>query len=63
MLNLPGNLGYRMGKPRAVPYKGEGAHYDEGWLDGLCCERRGYDEWEEMLEADQLAVYLSNSEN
>gem|GEM_PF-4937966 len=52
-----------MGKPRAVPYKGEGAHYDEGWLDGLCCERRGYDEWEEMLEADQLAVYLSNSEN
>ena len=35
---------YNMGKPRAVPYKGMGSDYDEGWLDDICTERRGYDE-------------------
>lgn len=35
---------YKMGKPRAVPYKGKGALYDEGWLDDLCTEARGSDE-------------------
>jgi len=35
---------YKMGKPRAVPYKGRGSNYDEGWLDDICTERRGYDE-------------------
>lgn len=35
---------YKMGKPRSVPYKGRGVSYDEGWLDDICTERRGYDE-------------------
>lgn len=35
---------YAMGKPRAVPYKDRGTSYDEGWLDDLCTERRGYEE-------------------
>ena len=35
---------YKMGKPRAVPYKDCGSSYDEGWLDDICTERRGYDE-------------------
>ncbi len=32
---------YKMGKPRAVPYKGMGSVYDEGWLDEICTENRG----------------------
>ena len=35
---------YKMGKPRAVPYKDCGTSYDEGWLDDICTERRGEDE-------------------
>ena len=35
---------YKMGKPRAVPYKDRGTHYDEGWLDEVITERRNYDE-------------------
>ncbi|MBQ0064252.1 MAG: hypothetical protein KBT48_00675 [Firmicutes bacterium] len=35
---------YKMGKPRAVPYKNCGSSYDEGWLDEICTERRGLDE-------------------
>lgn len=31
---------YKMGKPRAVPYKGDQPSYDEGWLDDICTERR-----------------------
>lgn len=27
---------YKMGKPRAVPYKDCGSVYDEGWLDEIC---------------------------
>ena len=38
---------YKMGKPRAVPYKGCGSDYDTGWLDELCTERRADDEWED----------------
>lgn len=35
---------YKMGKPRAVPYKGEGSFYDDGWMDDLCTENRGWDD-------------------
>jgi len=35
---------YKMGKPRAVPYKDSGSVYDEGWMDDLCTERRGWDD-------------------
>ncbi|MCL1917285.1 MAG: hypothetical protein FWG14_03050 [Peptococcaceae bacterium] len=35
---------YKMGKPRAVPYKGDGSTYDEGWMDDLCTENRDEDE-------------------
>jgi hypothetical protein len=35
---------YKMGKPRAVPYKDEGSSYDEGWMDDLCTENRGWDD-------------------
>lgn len=35
---------YKIGKPRAVPYKDCGSSYDEGWLDDICTERRGEDE-------------------
>ena len=35
---------YKMGKPRAVPYKDRGTNYDVGWLDDICTERRGEDE-------------------
>jgi len=38
---------YKMGKPRAVPYKDSGSDYDTGWMDELCTERCGYDEWED----------------
>lgn len=39
---------YKMGKPRAVPYKGCGSVYDEGWMDDLCTQYRGEDEWEDV---------------
>lgn len=35
---------YKMGKPRAVPYKDCGSSYDEGWLDDICTEGRGWDD-------------------
>ena len=35
---------YKMGKPRAVPYKDSGSSYDEGWMDDLCTENRGWDD-------------------
>lgn len=35
---------YKMGKPRAVPYKGCGSSYDEGWLDDICTENRNDEE-------------------
>jgi hypothetical protein len=35
---------YKMGKSRAVPYKGDGSTYDEGWMDDLCTENRGWDD-------------------
>ena len=35
---------YKMGRPRAVPYKGRGSSLDEGWLDEIITEGRDYDE-------------------
>jgi hypothetical protein len=35
---------YKMGRPRAVPYKGMDSAMDEGWLDDICTENRDYDE-------------------
>lgn len=35
---------YKMGKPRSVPYKDCGTSYDEGWLDEICTENRGWDD-------------------
>jgi hypothetical protein len=35
---------YKMGRARAVPYKGRSSASDEGWLDDLCTEGRDYDE-------------------
>lgn len=35
---------YRMGRPRAVPYKNDGSSYDTGGLDECCTEKRGMDE-------------------
>lgn len=35
---------YKMGRPRAVPYKDCGSSYDEGWLDEICTENRDWDE-------------------
>jgi len=35
---------YKMGKPRAVPYKDSGSLHDDGWMDDLCSERRGWDD-------------------
>ena len=35
---------YRMGRPRAVPYKGCGSFYDEGWMDDICTENRQDDD-------------------
>lgn len=35
---------YKMGKPRAVPYKDCDSDYDEGWMDDLCTEGRGEDD-------------------
>ena len=37
---------YKMGKPRAVPYKDCGSDFDTGWMDELCTQWRGDDEWE-----------------
>lgn len=35
---------YKMGRPRAVPYKDCGSSYDDGWMDDLCTEGRGWDD-------------------
>ncbi|GHU93276.1 hypothetical protein FACS1894208_02470 [Clostridia bacterium] len=35
---------YKMGKARAVPYKGSGSSLDSGWLDELITEGRDWDE-------------------
>ena len=35
---------YKKGRSRGVPYKGKGTFYDEGWLDDICTENRGYDD-------------------
>ncbi|MDR2713393.1 MAG: hypothetical protein LBB91_09825 [Clostridiales bacterium] len=35
---------YKMGRARAVPYKGRGSSMDTGWLDDLCTEGRDFDE-------------------
>ena len=35
---------YKMGRPRAVPYKDRGSAMDTGWLDDLCTEGRDFDE-------------------
>ncbi len=35
---------YKMGNPRAVPYKGDGSTLDTGWMDDLCTESRGLDD-------------------
>lgn len=35
---------YKMGRARAVPYKGMGSVYDEGWLDDICTEKRDDEE-------------------
>jgi len=35
---------YKMGKPRAVPYKDRGSSMDSGWLDDLCTDGRDWDE-------------------
>ena len=35
---------YKMGKPRAVPYKDGGTTFDEGWMDDICTENRGWDD-------------------
>jgi len=35
---------YKMGKPRAVPYKGMGSPLDDGGLDEICTENRGWDD-------------------
>ncbi len=35
---------YKMGRPRAVPYKGCGSSNDEGWLDEICTENRDDEE-------------------
>lgn len=35
---------YKMGKPRAVPYKDCESVYDDGGLDHICTEQRGEDE-------------------
>lgn len=35
---------YKMGRARAVPYKGRGSVLDEGWLDEICTENRNDEE-------------------
>jgi len=35
---------YKMGKARSVPYKNRGSSLDEGWLDEICTENRGWDD-------------------
>lgn len=35
---------YKMGRPRTVPYKGRSSAIDDGYLDELCTENRGYDD-------------------
>lgn len=35
---------YSMGKARAVPYKGDGSFWDDGYMDEICTESRDWDE-------------------
>ena len=35
---------YKMGKARSVPYKDRGSHLDDGGLDEICTENRGWDD-------------------
>ena len=35
---------YKMGRPRAVPYKGDGSSFDDGCLDEILTEGRSWDE-------------------
>ena len=35
---------FDMGKPRPVPYKGDGVNYDEGWMDEICTQNRKDDD-------------------
>ena len=35
---------YKMGKPPMVPYKGDGSCPDDGGLDDIITERRGWDD-------------------
>lgn len=35
---------YSMGRARAVPYKGDGSFWDDGYLDEICTESRDWDE-------------------
>jgi len=35
---------YKMGRPPMVPYKGRGSFADEGWLDEIITENRGWDD-------------------
>ncbi len=35
---------YNMGKARSVPYKGRGSSLDDGGLDEICTENRGWDD-------------------
>ena len=35
---------YSMGKARSVPYKGRGSSLDDGGLDEICTENRGWDD-------------------
>lgn len=35
---------YKMGRPRSVPYKGDGSSYDDGCLDEILTEGRSWDE-------------------
>lgn len=35
---------YKIGKPRAVPYKNRDSAYDTGWLDDICTENRDWDD-------------------
>ena len=50
-----------MGRPRAVPYKGCGSFYDEGWLDEICTEDEVVEViqelfWNDEYEASQFVT-------
>jgi hypothetical protein len=40
---------YKRGRPRGVPYKGDGTSYDTGFLDEVLTENRDEDKWEDAL--------------